>query len=88
MSELKSEETLGLGVIAAAVFVVALIAWGAFSWFNKGSYEECYIKQINSAKTAQQAQYIRRSAEQLCAKKYPTIPDPNDPFKNVPMAKP
>ena len=82
MSELKSEETLGLGVIAAAVLVVGLIAWGAFSWFNKGSYEECYIKQINSAKTAKQAQYIRKKVEILCAKKYP-----KKPFVPIPVKK-
>ena len=74
-AELKSEETLGLGLIAAAVLVVGLIAWGAFSLFNKCSYEECYIAQINKAGTAKQAQYIRSDAKKLCRDKYPLKPN-------------
>jgi len=77
MSEQKSGDTLGLVAVAAGVLVVGFLytAWAnnlkVFSWFNKGSYEECYIEQINNAKTAKAAQLIHRSAIQMCSDKYP-----------------
>ena len=85
---LKSGETPNWVVILLVVLVGMIALGGAFSWFNKGSYEECYIKYINDAKTAKAAQYIRRNAKSICAKKYPFVPIPvKNPFDAVPFKK-
>jgi hypothetical protein len=68
---LKSGETPNWVVVSLVVLVGMIALGGAFSWFNKGSYEECYIKYINDAKTAKAAIYIRKEARAICAKKYP-----------------